>query len=83
MQRRLAHDCESQELDIQVDNNEYTLQELNDTLRTLDIMNQPNGGLVSRGTVYGVLGFVQLWQGCYYMLVITRRRKVWTFPRLL
>jgi len=64
-----------QELEIIVDSAVYTLDTLNETLRAVHLLNSATGGLVSRGTIYGVLGFVQLWQGCYYMLVITKRRK--------
>ena len=43
-----------------MDSADYTLDTLNQTLRTLHLLNSDSGGLVSRGTVYGVLGFVQI-----------------------
>jgi len=63
-------------LDLTIDPNEYTERSFEETLDLLDRLNSATGGVKDRGTAFGMLGFVQLWQGCYYMLLITKRRKV-------
>ena len=53
----------------------YSERELKDILKQIDEGNKARGGLVRLNTGYGILGFVKFLD-CYYMILITQRRKV-------
>eukprot|EP00656_Telonema_subtile_P033597 TRINITY_DN3733_c0_g2_i2.p1 TRINITY_DN3733_c0_g2~~TRINITY_DN3733_c0_g2_i2.p1 ORF type:complete len:673 (-),score=199.77 TRINITY_DN3733_c0_g2_i2:508-2526(-) len=54
----------------------YSRRQLDETLNALHVLNLAEGGMTSRGSVLGVLGFIKLWEGYYYMYVVTESRVV-------
>ncbi|KAF3451977.1 hypothetical protein FNV43_RR08073 [Rhamnella rubrinervis] len=66
---------EPSELNIWEDSVTYSENECYDLLRRVDEGNKAIGGLKFVSTCYGIIGFVRF-LGPYYMLVITKRRKV-------
>jgi hypothetical protein len=57
------------------DNAVLSEKELKDLLHQVDDGNKAHGGLQRVATGYGILGFVRFLD-CYYMILITQRRKV-------
>ncbi|XP_057981924.1 phosphoinositide phosphatase SAC2-like isoform X2 [Malania oleifera] len=66
---------EPSELDIREDSTVYSQIECYDLLRRIHEGNRPTGGLKFVTTCYGIVGFVKF-LGPYYMLLITKRRKI-------
>ncbi|KAJ6809580.1 phosphoinositide phosphatase SAC2-like [Iris pallida] len=69
--------AEPSELDIYEDPTMYTQSECSDLLERLNEGNRSNGGLRFVTKCYGIIGFIKF-LGPYYMLLITKRRKIGT-----
>ncbi|WVZ19102.1 hypothetical protein V8G54_006424 [Vigna mungo] len=63
------------ELTVLEDSTTYTERECSDLLRRIHEGNRSTGGLKFVTTCYGIVGFIKF-LGPYYMLVITKRRKI-------
>lgn len=63
------------ELNIREDSTTYTERECSDLLRRIHEGNKATGGLKFVTTCYGIVGFIKF-LGPYYMLLITKRRKI-------
>ncbi|KAK7275522.1 hypothetical protein RIF29_16641 [Crotalaria pallida] len=68
---------EPSELNITEDSTVYSETECCDLLRRLHEGNKSTGGLKSITTCYGIIGFIKFLEP-YYMLLITKRRKIGT-----
>lgn len=66
---------EPSELNIREDSATYTESECSDLLRRTHEGNRTTGGLKFVTTCYGIVGFIKF-HGPYYMLLITKRRKI-------
>ncbi|WCJ39343.1 Phosphoinositide phosphatase family protein [Euphorbia peplus] len=66
---------EPSELNILEDNTTYTESECCDLLKRIHEGNKSTGGLKFMTTCYGIVGFIKF-LGPYYMLLITKRRKL-------
>ncbi|KAE8719953.1 Phosphoinositide phosphatase SAC2 [Hibiscus syriacus] len=66
---------EPSELNILQDSTRYSEIECSDLLRRIHEGNRPTGGLKFVTACYGIIGFVKF-LGPYYMLLITKRRKI-------
>ncbi|ESQ48566.1 hypothetical protein EUTSA_v10020086mg [Eutrema salsugineum] len=66
---------EPTELNIYEDSTAYTEAECFETLRRIHEGNRSSGGLKFVTTCYGIIGFIRF-LGPYYMLIITKRRKL-------
>ncbi|XP_061996668.1 phosphoinositide phosphatase SAC3 isoform X1 [Rosa rugosa] len=63
------------ELNVLEDSTTYTERECSDLLRRVHEGNKVTGGLKFVTTCYGIIGFIKF-LGPYYMLLITKRRKI-------
>ncbi|XP_014501016.1 phosphoinositide phosphatase SAC3 isoform X2 [Vigna radiata var. radiata] len=63
------------ELTVLEDSTTYTERECSDLLRRIHEGNRSTGGLKFVTTCYGIVGFIKF-LGPYYMVVITKRRKI-------
>lgn len=63
------------ELNVLEDSATYTEKECSDLLRRIHEGNKSTGGLKFVTTCYGIVGFIKF-LGPYYMLLITKRRKI-------
>ncbi|XP_020240406.1 phosphoinositide phosphatase SAC3 isoform X2 [Cajanus cajan] len=63
------------ELNVLEDSTTYTERECSDLLRRIHEGNRSTGGLKFLTTCYGIVGFIKF-LGPYYMLLITKRRKI-------
>ncbi|CAJ2650030.1 phosphoinositide phosphatase SAC3-like isoform X2 [Trifolium pratense] len=63
------------ELNVLEDSATYTERECSDLLRRINEGNKSTGGLKFVTTCYGIVGFIKF-LGPYYMLLITKRRKI-------
>ncbi|KAA8541594.1 hypothetical protein F0562_022746 [Nyssa sinensis] len=68
---------ELSELNILEDSTTYSEIECFDLLKRIHEGNKPTGGLKFVSTCYGIVGFIKF-LGPYYMLLITKRRKIGT-----
>ncbi|XP_056844839.1 phosphoinositide phosphatase SAC2 isoform X2 [Raphanus sativus] len=66
---------EQTELNFHQDSTPYTEAECFETLRRIHEGNRSSGGLKFVTTCYGIIGFIRF-LGPYYMLIITKRRKL-------
>ncbi|EPS70419.1 hypothetical protein M569_04340, partial [Genlisea aurea] len=66
---------ELSELSLTEDSTTYSETECYDLLRRIHIGNRSTGGLKFLTTCYGIIGFIKF-LGPYYMLMITKRRKI-------
>ncbi|KFK38793.1 hypothetical protein AALP_AA3G161100 [Arabis alpina] len=66
---------ETTELNFYEDSTSYTEAECFETLRRIHEGNRSSGGLKFVTTCYGIIGFIRF-LGPYYMLIITKRRKL-------
>ncbi|XP_071686079.1 phosphoinositide phosphatase SAC2-like isoform X2 [Rutidosis leptorrhynchoides] len=66
---------EAAELNITEDSTVYTERESNELIRRIDYGNKSTGGFKSKTVCYGVVGFIKF-LGPYYMLLITKRKKI-------
>ncbi|GKV47702.1 hypothetical protein SLEP1_g54571 [Rubroshorea leprosula] len=66
---------EPSELNILEDSTKYSDTECRDLLRRIGEGNKPTGGLKFVTSCYGIIGFIKF-LGPYYMLLITKRRKI-------
>ncbi|CAH2053740.1 unnamed protein product [Thlaspi arvense] len=66
---------EATELNFYEDSTAYTEAECFETLRRIHEGNRSSGGLKFVTTCYGIIGFIRF-LGPYYMLIITKRRKL-------
>ncbi|CAF2079028.1 hypothetical protein HID58_044141 [Brassica napus] len=66
---------EQTELNFHQDSTPYTESECFETLRRIHEGNRSTGGLKFVTTCYGIIGFIRF-LGPYYMLIITKRRKL-------
>ncbi|KAH6795256.1 Phosphoinositide phosphatase family protein [Perilla frutescens var. hirtella] len=68
---------EQSELSIVEDSTIYTLEEHTELLERIDNGNKYSGGLKFVTICYGIVGFIKF-LGPYYMILITKRRKIGT-----
>ncbi|KAL1350251.1 hypothetical protein HN51_014370 [Arachis hypogaea] len=68
---------EPSELTISEDSTVFSETESSDILRRIHEGNKPTGGLKFVTTCYGIIGFIKF-LGPYYMLLITKRKKIGT-----
>ncbi|XP_019090804.1 PREDICTED: phosphoinositide phosphatase SAC5 [Camelina sativa] len=63
------------ELNLYEDPTRYTKEEMRELKRRMSVGNEDSGGFKAITTCYGIIGFVRFLEP-YYMLVITKRKKV-------
>jgi hypothetical protein len=63
------------DLVVSEDTSIYSRKEIHELLNMVDEGNKKNGGLTETCVAFGIVGFVRFLQG-YYLLLITKRRKV-------
>ncbi|XP_076890434.1 phosphoinositide phosphatase SAC2-like isoform X2 [Bidens hawaiensis] len=66
---------EVSELSVTEDSTQYTESECSELLHRIDVGNESTGGLKFVTACYGIIGFIKF-LGPYYMLIITKRRKI-------